>query len=185
MRSFVDDPCNESNLKLEAGPLIKAYEPRLRAACREIMRDQASFGRALIDNIPKMMFIFLPLIALVMAVLYLGSRRYYVEHLLFFVHFHAFFFLGGIVVLLVERLGDLAGPPPPRAFEVLGNVLGAAFMVYVPWYLYRAMRRVYGQGRGLTIVKWSALGIAYVICMSLTAVGLLFYTALSLDPTGS
>jgi len=185
VRSFVDDPCNERNLKLQAGPLIKAYEPRLRAACREIMRDQASFGRALIDNIPKMMFIFLPLIALVMAVLYLGSRRYYVEHLLFFVHFHAFFFLAGIVVLLVERLGDLAGPPPPRAFEVLGNVLGAAFLVYVPWYLYRAMRRVYGQGRVLTFVKWSALGIAYVICLTLTAVGLLFYTALSLGAAGS
>jgi hypothetical protein len=148
------------------------------------MRDQASFGRALIDNVPKMMFIFLPLMALAMAVLYLGSRRYYVEHLLFFVHFHAFFFLAGFIVLLVERLGVLWGPPPPRAFEVLGNVLGTAFVVYVPWYLYRAMRRVYGQGRVLTFVKWSALGVAYVICLTLTAVGLLFYTALSLDPAG-
>jgi hypothetical protein len=182
---IIDDPCGEGNLKLQAGPLLEAYEPRLRAACRQIMRDQASFGRALIDNIPKMMFIFLPLMALVMAVLYLGSRRYYVEHLLFFVHFHAFFFLGGFIVLLIERLGVLAGPPPPRAFEVLGSVLAAAFMAYVPWYLYRAMRRVYGQGRVLTLFKWSALGIAYVICLTLTAVGLLFYTALSLDPTGS
>jgi hypothetical protein len=58
-------------------------------------------------------------------------------------------------------------------------------MAYVPWYLYRAMRRVYGQGRVLTLFKWSVLGIAYVICLTLTAVGLLFYTALSLDPTGS
>ena len=83
-------PCRSN-----AGPVLEQYEPRLRDACRKIIADQQSFGRALFDNIPKMMFIFLPLIAAVMAVLYVRSGRYYVEHLLFVVHFHAFFFLAG------------------------------------------------------------------------------------------
>ena len=51
------------------------------------------FGRALRHNLPKMMFIFLPLIALVSLVLYAFRRRTYVEHLLFYVHYHAFAFL--------------------------------------------------------------------------------------------
>ena len=64
-----------------------------------------------------MMFIFLPLIAVVMFVLYLGSGRYYVEHLLFFVHFHAFFFLGGIAdtaARAARRRGSRT-PRPDRA----------------------------------------------------------------------
>ena len=39
------------------------------------------------------MFVFLPLLALVMKLLYWRPRRYYVEHLLFLVHNHAFVFL--------------------------------------------------------------------------------------------
>ena len=48
------------------------------------------------------------------------------------------------------------------------------------FYLFMAMRRVYGQGRFVTFAKYSTLGIAYLICMTITAVGLLFYTALTL-----
>ena len=39
------------------------------------------------------LIVLLPLMALVFKGLYPLSRRYFVEHLLFFVHFHAFFFL--------------------------------------------------------------------------------------------
>jgi hypothetical protein len=42
------------------------------------------------------------------------------------------------------------------------------------------MRRVYGQGRILTLAKYGVLVIACIFSMTLTAVGLLFYTALSL-----
>jgi hypothetical protein len=31
------------------------------------------------------------------------------------------------------------------------------------WYIYRAMRNVYQQGRGLTIIKYLTLGYLYVI----------------------
>jgi hypothetical protein len=128
-----------------------------------------------------MMFIFLPLIAAMMYVLYIGSGRYYVEHLLFVVHYHAFFFLGGLTILLAERASWLApGTAFARGGGAVGNFLTAAFVIYAPLYLYVAMRRVYGQGHLVTFAKYSALGIAYLVCMAITAVGLLFYTALSL-----
>jgi hypothetical protein len=31
------------------------------------------------------------------------------------------------------------------------------------WYIYRAMRNVYGQGRALTLVKYCVLGYLYVV----------------------
>ncbi len=43
----------------------------------------------------------------------------------------------------------------------------------------RAMRRVYAQGRALTLLEYVLLGIGRVFFMVPTAVGLLFYTALT------
>ena len=181
VQKFVKDPCGEETLKVDIGPMGEKYEPRLRDACRKIVADTPSFGRALFENIPKMMFIFLPLIAVVLYVLYLGSGRYYVEHLLFVVHYHAFFFLGGLVILLLERLKtSTEGTGAGTAFNAVEGVVTAAFILYIPWYLYRAMRRVYGQGRIVTLIKYSTLGVAYLFAMVITGVGLLFYTALSL-----
>jgi hypothetical protein len=176
----VANPCSPDNLKIDIGPLGDKYAPRLRQACNKIVTDSKGFGRALYDNIPKMMFIFLPLIAGVMYVFYLGSGRYYVEHLLFFVHFHAFFFLGGIAIVLLDRGGGLLKGSGGGILVSAGNLLTAVMLFYVPWYLYRAMRRVYGQGRFVTLVKFSMLCVGYLVFLTLTAIGLLFYTALTL-----
>jgi hypothetical protein len=178
-QKIVADPCNVENFHLDVG-FLKPYEPRLRQACNKIVTDQESFGRALWENLPKMMFIFLPLIAMVMSVLYIGSGRYYVEHLLFFVHYHAFFFLAGIAVLLLDRFGAITPPGVAGALNGTKSVLEFALIFYIPFYLFRAMRRVYGQGRFWTATKFSVLVVAYLVCTVLTGVGLLFYTALSL-----
>jgi len=181
VKKVLKDPCGTDSLKMNIGGLGTDYEPRLRDACRKIMSDTPTFGRALFENIPKMMFVFLPLIAAVIYVLYLGSGRYYVEHLLFVVHYHAFFFLGGLVILLVERLATWTKDTTAgAAFGAIGGILISLFVFYVPYYLYRAMRRVYGQGRIVTLIKYSILGVAYLFCMVITGLGLLFYTALSL-----
>ena len=177
---FIADPCSEENLRIDAGPVLEQYEPRLREACRKIMADQQSFGRALFENIPKMMFIFLPLIAAVLSVLYIRSGRYYVEHLLFVVHFHAFFFLAGIVVLLLERLSESLAGPVANGLAGAQQAVGAALVFYVPWYLLKAMRRVYAQGWWKTAPKFALLGLAYLFSLVFTGIGLLAYTALTL-----
>jgi hypothetical protein len=174
------DPCGEDTFKFDAGPVLERYEPRLREACRKIVADQQSFGRAMFENIPKMMFIFLPLIAAVMGVLYIRSGRYYVEHLLFVVHFHAFFFLAGIVVILLDRFADLLSGGVAEAVTVAQGLLGTALVLYSPVYLLKAMRRVYEQSWWKTIPKFLLLGLAYFFSLVFTVVGLLIYTALTL-----
>jgi hypothetical protein len=60
------------------------------------------------------------------------------------------------------------------------DLLLFVLLFYVPVYLFLAMRRVYGQGRIWTAAKYSVLVVAYLFCLALTGVGLLFYTALTL-----
>jgi hypothetical protein len=178
---LADDPCGPGNFSFDFGPGMQKYEDRARDACRKIAADGKGFGRAVLDNVPTMMFVFLPLIALVMFVLYLGSGRYYVEHLLFFVHVHAFFFLGGIAILVLDYLSRwLAGTAVASPIGAAEGLLTFAFMVYLPYYLYRAMRRVYGQRRVVTLIKFFLLLVGYLLFLTLTLVGLVAYTALTL-----
>jgi Protein of unknown function (DUF3667) len=115
-----------------------------------------------VANFPKMMFLLLPMMALVMLILYWRPRRYYVEHLVFFIHSHAAIFL----LLLIEvLLGWIAAWLAWGAFA--GWVM-AIITLYSTWYVYRAMRVYYGQGRLLTLAKLFVVGFVYLIGFALT-----------------
>ena len=133
------------------------------------------FVADLIDNLPGMMFFFLPIIAVVMKLLYPLARRYYVEHLLFFVHYHSFFFLALAISVLVSRLpGAIPGQ------DLTSNLLSVALIFYAPIYLFVAMRRVYGQHFIVTSLKFVALMAAYFTSLLTVFVLVVVFTALSL-----
>jgi len=131
---------------------------RLKLMCDRIIADDGrSFVDKLVDNIPAALFVLLPLMALVLKALYPLSKRFYVEHLLFIVHYHAFVFLILGLQVVTTRLGSLLRVP-----EVPIDVISFAMSLYVPVYLYQAQRCVYGQGRFFTILKFMLLALAYI-----------------------
>lgn len=130
---------------------------RLEQTCSEVRADNGrEFLDKLKDNGPIALIILLPLMALVQKALYPLSKRYYVEHLLFFVHYHAFFFLVLTVQLSFAAIVEFAGLP-----SAIANATATATTVYIPVYLYKAMRRVYGQRHFVTLTKFIALTLAY------------------------
>ena len=154
---------------------LRRLEQPLRDACRRAASDHGkTLKRAFVQNVPKAMFVFLPLIAFVMRLLYWWPRRYYVEHLVFVLHNHAALFLAMILLVvagLAERLLPALGP-------VVG-VLDVGWFCYAVWYVYRSTRRYYGQGRTLTLAKLTLVGIAYLACLLLTLVGNFLVSALT------
>ena len=125
--------------------------------CDRIVADGGrAFLDKLLDNVPAAMFVLLPLMALVLKILYPLSKRFYVEHLLFVVHYHAFVFLILTLQVLGTRLSSLLRVP-----DTLSDIIGFAMALYVPVYLYKALRRVYEQQRFFTIVKFLILTFAY------------------------
>jgi hypothetical protein len=86
-------------------PTANRNYAKLRAACLKISEDSgAELGKTIVHNIPRAMFVFLPLLALVMKPLYWRPKRYYVEHLLFLIHNHACVFLVWALVTLIEMI---------------------------------------------------------------------------------
>ncbi len=141
-------------------------EERVRAACLNIVANegegwQGVFDR-MIENVPTGLFILLPVMGFVLLVLHPLSRRYYVEHLLFVLHYHSFVFLLLSVEILLVRIIAAIGLP-----DAIGEVTEFATTVYIPVYLYKSLRRVYGQGHLLTIGKFIFLCLCYAIGLAL------------------
>ena len=149
---------------------------RLQRICeRTRLDDGAVLKDNLVDNIPAALIVLLPLMAFVLKALYPLSKRYYVEHLLFFVHFHGFFFLILTLQILFMRLSTRLGIPEPIA--ILTIVITS---FYIAIYLFVSMRRVYGQGRIITFLKYVALVTAYSMGFALTMLGALAIAAFSI-----
>jgi len=106
--------------------------------------------------IPTVMFILLPVFALVLKLLYLRRRRFYAEHFVFLLHVHAFVYLIFTVMLLM------------RGFLTLPWGLVLAFFAWTAMYIYLAMRRVYGQGRVVTFAKYWLLGLSYIAILGIS-----------------
>lgn len=161
---------DESELEEMPGWLARRLTPeRMRHICEQTRLDN---GRQVLenlaDNVPAALIVLLPLMALVLKALYPLSRRYYVEHLLFFVHFHAFVFLILTLQILFARLANLLHVP--EAISVLTLVVAS---LYIPAHLFISMRRVYGQGRVTTFLKYIVLAFAYSAGFLVTMLGAL------------
>lgn len=153
---------------------VRWLEGPLRSACR---RNVADHGRNLLHaffaGIPRTMFVFLPIIAAVMLLLYWFPRRLYVEHLVFVLHNHAALFLAMTLQMLLAALGGWFAWLQPVA-----DTIGGLLFFYAVWYVYRAMRRFYGQGRWLTLAKFWTLALAYVVFLGVTMLFAFFISAL-------
>lgn len=116
---------------------------------------------ALLDDIPKMMFVLLPLFALSLKLVYIRSKRLYIEHLVFSLHLHAFLFLLLTLLLAVQSVTSHAA--------YAGPVTTVAALLYP----YLAMRIVYRQGWLKTFVKYNLLAFNYVFLLTFTLIGAL------------
>jgi Protein of unknown function (DUF3667) len=151
------------------------WAPRIKHACGEIARDNgANLLHVALATMPKAMFIFLPLIALLHMLMYWRPRYRYAEHLLFFLYAHAFFFSLMTVVMLSV---DAAAAWP--ALNPVGDLV-PLLLWSLPLYTVLAMRRVFGRTWAGTLVKASALIVVYMAVLSITLAGVFVYAVLQL-----
>jgi hypothetical protein len=167
----IDD--DDLECTFDPGGVDPAVRERLQAACERVEEaGGASFNREFADNFPITMLVFIPLVAGIMKLLYLFAHRKYVEHLVFFLHVHTFFFLVATLSALLAGLLALA-----PALEIPVWILGGGAWLYFLVYLYVAMREVYAQSHGRTALKYVVLGASYFFAALLTLLGAVVFTA--------
>ena len=148
------------------GPGARAVQQFMQQRCPELLRDGGkSLAAEFMHNVPRAMFLFLPLLALFMKAMYWRPRRYYVEHWLFLLYAQSFIFL----LFIIGMLGGYLLP------ELLSSVLTLGLFLYAIYYLFASLRGAYRQSRAWTALKFALLCTAYLLCgIALLAVTTLY-----------
>jgi hypothetical protein len=158
------------------GESSAVWEPRARHACQQVFRDRgAALMHVALGTFPKVMFLFLPLIAFLHMLLYWRPRHRYAIDLLFFIHVHAFFFSALTLAELASEVGK-AWSGTSGATDLLIDLLLWA----LPLYTLLAMKRVFQRGWLNTVVKAAALSAIYLVVMSVTVAAVFVYAVLQL-----
>ena len=152
------------------GPWQARVRTALRTGCHNAVQDDGrALREAFMHNLPRAGFLMAPILAVVMKPLYRRPRRYYVEHLLFLLHNHAFAFLWfGLFVIIAAAIPNDAVVGP------LALLAG----LYVIFYKYRAMRRVYGEAIAPTLGKLTVLSLAYLVTAAFVLLATGLYSVL-------
>src|SRR5436190_20856367 len=154
-------------------PFEKWIETRAKEKIGEHGTKLQLFVKTLISNLPYMMLCCIPLFALVLKILYVRRKIFYIDHLIYALHIHSFTYLGiMLIVLATIGLGRVA----------LGALAG--WIIVLLWITFAAeiflsIRRVYRQGWFLSIFKFFFGGFVYLIVL-LTALAVTFLITLVL-----
>ena len=143
---------------------LQHLEQRIKGNAGRVERDPQAFIDQLVEYLPQMMFLLLPVFALLLKLCYLFSPYHYLQHLVFSLNYHSFVFLLYLIGTAVER------------FAVhYDGLLFLALLVYLPVGLWRA----YGTGPAGAIGRAALIYLAYGILLAF-AFGLVVALALLL-----
>ncbi len=145
--------------KSERDNFIEHYLIKRNIELNDHPDPQKKFFTDLIQKIPKMMFVLLPLFALILKIFYFRRRKYYYEHLIYSFHVHSALFLS---VLLMMFLSWITG-----FIMDISGWLSFLCIVYMIWYIYRSLRTFYGSSRWNTIAKLFGLFMVYNFLLAL------------------
>ena len=118
------------------------------------MKNDPEFRKSYWDNIVSKisvaLFFLLPIFTLVLALLYIRNKYNYTEHLVFVFHVQTVFFILLMFFMIVNRM--------------FGSewIMTSFFFIFL-FYLYKALRNFYQQGRIKTIIKYIILNTFFVI----------------------
>lgn len=124
-------------------------------------KDDPEFRKSYADNIigkiSIALFFLLPVFTLVVALLYIRNKYNYTEHLVFVFHVQTAFFIMLMLVIIIDRI-----------FNTDIGIL-FFFLIFL-FYLYKALRNFYQQGRFKTIIKYLILNTFFVILATIGGV---------------
>ncbi|WP_291198591.1 DUF3667 domain-containing protein [Hyphomonas sp.] len=119
----------------------------------DVMEDPARLARQTQEWIPRLMFVLLPVYALLLALTYLWRRQFlFFDHLIVSLHFHSALFFAMSVGFLVSLL-------------IGAGWVMLALLIYSNWYLYRLHRVVYGRSGYSSVLRTITLDVVYLFVL--------------------
>src|SRR5438094_7059000 len=154
-------------------PFERWIEGRAKEKMGEHGTKMGLFISTLFSNLPYMMLCCIPLFALVLKVLYVRRRIFYIDHLIYALHIHTFAYVG-IMLIVLATIGLIRAAPSPIAGWTIA-LLWIAFVVQI----FLSIRRVYRQGWFISTFKFLFGGFVYLIVL-VFALAVTFFVTIAL-----
>lgn len=119
------------------------------------------------DNFSTALFFLMPFFALVLKLLYVRRDYFYSEHLVFTIYYYNFFYLAGALMMIFNLIPYV---------EMVSVFIG--FWIF--FYLLFGMKRMYGQGWGKTILKFSIFNFLFGILVLIAITVMLLFAVMTL-----
>ncbi len=154
-------PDADNDIQVDLSPQMQDIEVWLTDKIKKLDNvGSEKFSRLVMDSIPPIMLLLLPVLALILKLVFFRSGKngkvYYVEHFVVVLHSQSFLFiLFSLLQFLTIVFSMLEGSQWLVTF---------ASFVAVCWaliYIFLMLRRVYGQSRFITAVKYLVLLFTY------------------------
>lgn len=149
----------------------KWLEQRVKSKVGEDGSKGQLFLETLRNNIPTMMLCCIPLFALVLKILYIRQRRFYMEHLIYALHIHSYAYIAAVIITLLALAASRISEPVQVLLAVALSFAAVAFV-------FTSIRRVYKQGWFFTTFKFLLGGTIYSFVLVFAVVITAFVTLL-------
>ncbi len=141
-------------------------EKRMTINVRTIEQDPDLFVENFVERLPYMMFLLLPLFAILVRVCYLFSPFHYLQHLVFSLHYHCAVFLLLSAGMILNTITELS--------------TGIWIILWSLLYLPLALVRVYGSSYGAAFGKALIIGFGELILLVFTLSALAIFSVATL-----
>jgi hypothetical protein len=112
-------------------------------------------------SFPQLLFVSLPLIALLLKLLYIRRKQYfYADHVIFLVHLYCAMFVLMFFAICFSHFED-------TRYLTWLRYLVPPVVIYMIWYQYKSLRNFYDQNRRKTVLKYVLLLLTSSLVMSM------------------
>jgi hypothetical protein len=155
------NPLTASWLPAFAEARVNQWISRALRNVERVDEEPERYLNAFMSLLPAVLFVLMPIFALLLKGFHLFTGRLYMEHMIVALHSHSFL---ALALILAVVLGSIKGTLPDGSVvrAAVGFAL-AASLVWIPAYMLIMQRRVYRQRWSLTLIKFFGLGTIYLL----------------------
>ena len=161
----------DTTIKITDGYLKRKAKVALKNVIDYANANPNGFLRAFLEkyihNLPKSLFVCMPLFTLLIAMFYYRRRKYFTEHAIFTLHYHVHILFWIFVLLALNSLFDTA-------------ILFGLLIFYMIFYQYKALKNVYQGKRWVNVIKSLSIFILYYFIIIFVQLIFLVYSLATL-----
>ncbi|NIT70695.1 hypothetical protein GWO43_07320 [candidate division KSB1 bacterium] len=152
----------ENQSAMQHASMFQSIKKRFSVRMEKASENPQLVNTTIANRLPQLMFLLVPVFALFLKLFYVRSDQFYVQHLVFALHFHSFTFL----ILNVILWSYLISQQP----------FGLVLMFALPIYLFFSLKRVYNQSARKTCSKLLVLLGSYFVVVTISMVAVVMVT---------